>query len=178
MKKKRLTYLSALTLAFLLAEARAGEAPSIPRLGILIPQSLRPESQVIRGMRQGLKELGYQQKKNIFVEVRDAKGDRNALAKEAGQLVAQKTRIILTTGTRGTQAAKEATREIPIIFSHPADPAVLGLVKTLKRPGGNVTGVAAFASQKTEKRLEILKEILPRAGRVLIFYDSNNPYSR
>lgn len=178
MKKKRLTYLSALTLALLLAEAHAGETPSIPRLAILIPESLRPESQVIRGLRQGVKELGYKEKKSILIDIRDAKGDRNALAKEASWLVGQKVQIILTTGTRATEAAKAATREIPIIFSHPADPVALGLVKSLTRPGGNITGIAAFASQKTEKRLEILKEILPRVRRVVIFYDSNNPYSQ
>jgi len=178
MRKTRLIVLSALTLALLLVGAHAGEKPSVPRLGILLPESGRAESQVIRGLKQGVKELGYKERETILIEVRDAKGDRNTLAKEASGLVGQKVQIILTTGTRAAAAAKAATREIPIIFVHPADPTSLGLVQSLKRPGGNITGIAAFAAQKTEKRMELLKEILPQVRRIVIFYDSNNPYSR
>ena len=178
MRKYSPTYLLTLVLILLLPKAYAGEATTLPRLGVLVPESLRPESQVIRGLRQGLKELGYQEKKSYALEIRDAKGDRSALAKEAAQLAGEKVQMILTTGTRATRTAMEATREIPIIFSHPADPVALGLVKNPQRPGGNVTGVAAFAPQKTEKRMEILREVLPRVRRLRIFYDSNNPYSR
>ncbi len=90
----------------------------------------------------------------------------------------QKVRLIFTTGTRATQAAKSATSKIPIVFIHPADPAALGLVKSITAPGENVTGVAALSLQMTERRLEILREIVPKVRRVMIFYDSNNPYSR
>ncbi len=161
-----------------LTATQAQESARIARVGILIPESLRSESQAVKGLREGLKELGYQEGKNLQVEIHDAKGDRGALKQEANELVRQKVRLIFTTGTRATQGAKAATSEIPIVFTHPADPAALGLVKSMTRPGGNVTGVAALSLQMTERRLEILKEIVPKVRRVMIFYDSNNPYSR
>ena len=171
-------FFSALFLLLVPTATRAQESARIASVGILIPESLRSESQAVKGLREGLKELGYQEGKNIQVEIRDAKGDRGALKREAGELVRQKVRLIFTTGTRATQAAKSATSNIPIVFIHPADPAALGLVKSITAPGGNVTGVAALSLQMTERRLEILKEIVPKVRRVMIFYDSNNPYSR
>jgi len=172
-------YFSAIIFLLLaLTDTQAQGTGRIPRVAILIPESLRSESQAIKGFREGLKELGYQEGKNLLVEIRDAKGNRGALKQEANELIRQKVQLIFTTGTRATQAAMAATSEIPIVFNHPADPAALGLVKSLKRPGGNVTGVAAFSSQMTEKRLQLLKEIVPKVRRILIYYDSNNPYSR
>ncbi|HEX2229686.1 MAG TPA: ABC transporter substrate-binding protein, partial [Candidatus Binatia bacterium] len=82
-----------------------------------------------------------------------------------------------TTGTRATQAAMKTTKEIPIVFRHPADPVTLGLVKNVERPGGNVTGVAAFSLEANRKRLEVLKQILPKLRRIHIFYDANNRFS-
>ena len=172
-------YFSAIIFLLLaLTDTQAQGTGRIPRVAILIPESLRSESQAIKGFREGLKELGYQEGKNLLVEIRDAKGNRGALKQEANELIRQKVQLIFTTGTRATQAAMAATSEIPIVFNHPADPVALGLVKSLKRPGGNVTGVAAFSSQMTEKRLQLLKEIVPKVRRILIYYDSNNPYSR
>lgn len=171
-------FLAILLFFFGLKGSQAQEATRIPRLGILIPESLRPESQAIKGLRDGLKELGYKERKNILVEIRNAKGDRAALKPAVDELVGKKFNLIFTTGTRATQVAQAATKEIPIVFSHPADPVALGLVKSMERPGGNVTGVAGLASQMTGKRLEALKEILPTVRRVHIYYDSNNPYSK
>lgn len=171
-------FLAILLFLFGLKGSQAQEATRIPRLGILIPESLRPESQAIKGLRDGLKELGYKERKNILVEIRNAKGDRAALKPAVDELVGKKFNLIFTTGTRATQVAQAATKEIPIVFSHPADPVVLGLVKSMERPGGNVTGVAGLASQMTGKRLEALKEIIPKVRRVHIYYDSNNPYSK
>ena len=163
---------------FGLTVSQAQETTRIPRLGILVPESGRAESQAIKGLRDGLKELGYQEGKNLQIEIRDAKGNRGALKREAGELVRQKVLLIFTTGTRATQAARAATSDIPIVFTHPADPVALGLVKSMARPGANVTGVAALFLQMSDRRMEILKQLAPKAGRVIIFYDSNNPYSR
>jgi putative ABC transport system substrate-binding protein len=178
LREKARTFLVLISVLFGLSTAAAEEPARIPRIGILIPESLRPQSQAIKGLREGLKEIGYTEKKNILLEIRDAKGDRGALKGEASELVRQKVSLIFTTGTRATQAAKGATGEIPILFCHPADPVALGFVKSMEQPGGNMTGVAALASQRTEKRLEILKEIIPKARRVMIFYDFHNSYSR
>ena len=171
-------FFSALFLLLVPTATQAQESARIASVGVLIPESLRSESQAVKGLREGLKELGYQGGKNLQIEIRDAKGDRGALKREAGELVRQKVLLIFTTGTRATQTAKSATSEIPIVFNHPADPVALGLVKSMARPGANVTGVAALSSQMTDRRLEILKEIAPSVRRVMIYYDSNNPYSR
>lgn len=176
---KKIFFFSAMTLFLLgLAGTEAQQVPRVSRIGILIPESLPSETQTIEGLRDGLKELGYQEGKNILVETRNAKGDRGALKPAAVELVSQKVNLIFTTGTRATQAAKAATSEIPIVFRHPADPVALGFVKSMTRPGSNLTGVAALSLQMTEKRLEILKEIVPNVQRVMIFYDSNNRFSR
>ena len=171
-------FFSALFLLLVPTATQAQESARIASVGVLIPESLRSESQAVKGLREGLKELGYQEGKNLQIEIRDAKGNRGALKREASELVRQKVLLIFTTGTRATQAARAATSDIPIVFTHPADPVALGLVKSMARPGANVTGVAALFLQMSDKRMEILKQLAPKAGRVIIFYDSNNPYSR
>ena len=156
---------------------KAGEAPRVVRIGILIPESGSAESQTIKGLKEGLRDLGYIEGQNLVVELRDVKGDRSALKAGASDLVNNKIDVIFTTGTRATRAAEAATKKIPIVFRHPADPVALGFLKNLKRPEGNVTGVAAFASEISQKRLEILQTLVPNLRRVHIFYDENNKYS-
>jgi len=85
--------------------------------------------------------------------------------------------VIFTTGTRATEVAKAATKTIPIVFRHPADPVAVGLLKNMKRPEGNVTGVAAFSSETVDKRLEMLKLVFPQLRRLHVFYDANNKFS-
>jgi ABC-type uncharacterized transport system substrate-binding protein len=168
----------ALLIIFLLTPVAAEAQPRIPRIGILIPELGRPQTQVVKGFVDELKKLGYQERKSIFLETRNAKGDRGALEPAAVDLIARKVDVILTTGTRATQVAKSATREIPIVFIHPADPVSLGLVKSMARSEANITGVAGLALQMTERRLAVLKELIPELRRVHIFYDSNNKFSR
>ena len=171
--------LSAMALYLLGASAiNAGEASRLSRIGILIPESGRSETQSIKGLRDGLKELGYKERENILVEMRDAKGDRAALKPMANELVSKKVDLIFTTGTRSTQAAMAATSEIPIVFRYPGNPQTMGLVKSNTRPGGNVTGVAGFGLEMTGKRLETLQQIVPGVRRVHIFYDLNDKFSR
>lgn len=163
---------------FLLASAAAGAQPGQPTVGLLIPDLGRSQSQTINGLRDELKRLGYQERKNIFLETKNVKGNRGALEPAATELVARKVDVIFATGTRATQVAKSATRDIPIVFIHPADPVSLGLVKSQDRSGGNLTGVAGFSLQTTEKRLAILKEIIPKLQRIDIFYDANDKFAR
>ena len=161
----------------ILAKLYGGVAPRVFRIGILVPESGLGESQTIKGLKDGLKDLGYTEGENLIVELRDAKGDRSALQPAAAELVGKKIDLIFTTGTRATEAAKAATKEIPIVFRHPADPVAIGLVKNIKHPEANVTGVAAFSSDMSQKRLQIFKAIVPNLRRVHIFYDSNSKYS-
>ncbi|MEE8075853.1 MAG: ABC transporter substrate-binding protein [Candidatus Binatia bacterium] len=175
--KRIVTFLLAMTPFLMgLTGAEARQSPRIPRIGILILKS--GPSETVRGLQHGLRELGYREGKNILLLNRSAKGDRQALRPRAIELVSKKVDLIFTTGSGATQAAKAATKEIPIVFRHPLHPVELGLVKSMTRPGGNLTGVAGLSVQIAEKRLGILREILPRVRRVLIFYDSNNPISR
>jgi putative ABC transport system substrate-binding protein len=154
-----------------------GAAPQVFRLGILIPESGLGESQTIKGLKDALREQGYVEGENLLVELRDAKGDRSALQPAAAELVNKKVNAIFTTGTRATEVAKTATKEIPIVFRHPADPVAVGLLKNTKRPEGNVTGVAAFSSEAGQKRLEILKTIVPKLTRVHIFFYASSKFS-
>jgi len=171
--------LSAMLLQLLGASPiNAGEAPRLPRIGILIPESGRSESQTVKGLRDGLKELGYKERENILVEIRDAKGDRGVLKSMADELVSKKFDLIFTTGTRSTQAAMAATSDIPIVFRYPGNPETMGFVKSNSRAGGNATGVAGFGLEMTGKRLETLQRIVPGVRRVHIFYDLNDRFSR
>jgi putative tryptophan/tyrosine transport system substrate-binding protein len=156
---------------------RLQAAQRVYRIGVLIPESGPGEVPTVKGLRDGLRNLGYIEGENLVVELRDVKGDRSALKTAAADLVSKKVDLIFATGSRATEAAKAATKEIPIVFRHPADPVALGLVKDIKRPDGNVTGVAAFSSEMTQKRLEMFKAIIPNLRRVHVFYDSNNKYS-
>ena len=157
--------------------SEAQQPTRIPRIGILIPEAGLHESQTVKGLRDGLKEAGYKEGETIIVEVEDVKGARSQLQGALNELVSKRTDIIFTTGTRATQAAMATTKEIPIVFRHPADPVTLGLVKNISRPGGNVTGVAAFSLEANQKRLEVLKQIIPNLRRIHIFYDANNRFS-
>jgi putative ABC transport system substrate-binding protein len=166
-------------MTFLLAAPLAVAAqPQVPRLGILIPESSRSESQMIKGLREELKQLRFEEKKNIVLEIRNANGDRGALQPAARDLVTQAVDVIVTTGTRATLVAKSATRDIPIVFVHPADPVSLGFVKDLQRPEANLTGVAGFAAQMTAKRLEVSREVIPGLKAIHIFFDANVQFSR
>jgi putative tryptophan/tyrosine transport system substrate-binding protein len=182
MSNQRFKFFSATTIFILglfgLSGAEAQRPPQIPRIGILIPESGRPETQSVKGLRDGLKELGYKERENILVEMRDAKGDRAALKPMANELVSKKVDLIFTTGTRSTGEAMAATNEIPIVFRHPGNPQTMGLVKTNTRPGGNATGVAGFGLEMTGKRLEALQQIVPGVRRLHIFYDLNDESSR
>jgi putative tryptophan/tyrosine transport system substrate-binding protein len=170
----RLSWMVLVLLAPILAHAQ----PRVPRLGIVIPELARPQSQVVKGLADELNKLGYQERKGIVLETRNVKGNRAALQPAALELIGQKVDVIFTTGTRATQVVQSATKDIPIVFVHPADPVSLGLVKSMDGSNGNLTGVAGLAAQMTDKRLAILKEILPELQRVHIFFDSNNKFSR
>lgn len=136
---------SLLTAALLLLAVRVGVAAQAPRpwkIAILIAQAGPSEDQTTRGLRDGLKELGYVERKNVVIEIDDMKGKTGALEAAAVELARKKVDLIFTSGTRATRAVMAATQTIPIVFRHPADPVTMGFVKSLERPGGNVTGVS------------------------------------
>ncbi len=168
-----------LVAAFCFAGVTASAAAqNPPRLGILVQEMERAQSQAIRGLNAGLKQLGYRERSNIFFETRNVKGNRAALQPAAAELLERKVSVIFTTGTSATRAALAATREVPIVFVHPSDPAAAGLIKSAGERQRNITGVAAYAGATREYRLALFKEIVPELKKILVFYDANNSSSR
>src|SRR5215471_16102461 len=155
--------------------AEAQQAKKVPRIGILSsvsPSSTREVGQV-EAFRQGLRELGYIEGKNIVIEYRYAEGVEERLPNLAAELVQLNVDVIFVNGTTGTQAAKRATKTIPIVMTSVTDPLGTGLVASLAHPGGNVTGLSNF-SELGGKQLELLKEAFPRVTRIAIIWDPAN----
>lgn len=121
--------------------------------------------------RQSLRELGYIEGKNVIYETRSAEGNLNRFPALAEELVRLKVDVLLTTSPDETLAAKNATKTIPIVFFAQSDPAASGLVDSLARPGGNITGITTIATELSGKRLEILKETIPKLSRVAVMWN-------
>jgi putative ABC transport system substrate-binding protein len=167
--------ISAFLLAILLAAVPLAEAqqPKVYRVGVLLPGEAWYE--IIDGLRVGLRELGLEEGKQFVLEIRDTKADLKAAEEVARNLEQEKVNLIYTTRTSVTIAAKRATVDIPIVFCAGTDPVVLGLVESFAKPGGRLTGVYEPGTDLTAKRLEILKEIVPKLRRVVTFYDPRSP---
>ena len=175
MKKAVPSILVAVVLLALGVIAEARQTGKVPRIGYLSPTSPSVSPTRIEAFRQGLRELGYVEGKNIVIEYRYAEGKFDRLAALAAELVRLKVDLIVTTGPTVTRAAKEATTTVPIVMATDTDPVGNGFVASLARPGGNITGLSALAPELSGKQLELLKEILPRLSRVAVFGTSNNP---
>ena len=152
------------------AVAQAQQPARIPRIGILIPASASFFSARVEAFRQRLRELGYVEGKNIVIEYRYAEGKLERLPDLAAELVRLKVDVIVTAGP-AILAAKKASATIPIVFAAAADPVGTGLVSSLARPGGNITGLSLMAPDLDGKRLELLKEAFPKVARVAFLWD-------
>src|SRR5262245_8470796 len=128
----------------------------------------------MEALRAGLRDMGYVEGTNLIIESRWADGNYERLPALARDLVGLKVDLILTSGTPGTRAAKGATATIPIIMVTSGDPVAVGLVASLARPGGNITGLSNFASELSAKRMELIKEAFPATQRVGVLYNPDN----
>ena len=157
--------------------AEAQQPTKVPRIGYLTNTSLSGNATRTEAFRLGLVELGYMEGKNIVIEWRylEAKPDR--LLSLAAELVRLKVDIIVTAGPLATRAAKEGTSTIPVVMAQDPDPVGNGFVASLARPGGNITGLSRLAPELSRKRLELLKEIIPKLSRVAVFGTSTQPGS-
>jgi len=160
-----------LTLSF----AEAQETAKIPRIGYLSPFDAARESARAEAIRQRLRELGYIEGKNIAIEYRYAEGKDNRFSELAVELVRLKVDVILVAGDVAVQAAKKATKTIPIVMiGSGSDPVEAGYVESLSRPGANVTGITNLYRELGGKRLELFKEAIPKLARVAVLYNPAN----
>ncbi|HKF10533.1 MAG TPA: ABC transporter substrate-binding protein [Xanthobacteraceae bacterium] len=155
--------------------ARAQQQPRAPTIGFLHSASADGSADRVRPFRQGLKEAGLIEGENVTVEYRWAAQEVERLPALANELVRHGVVAIAAMRPAATFAAKAATAAIPIVFVVPEDPVRLGLVTTLARPGGNLTGVNFFPAEVSAKRLALLRELVPQALRIAVLIDSNNP---
>jgi putative ABC transport system substrate-binding protein len=159
----------------LCASSEAQQTKKIPRIGYLAATKTGAIAARTEAFRKGLRELGYAEGKNIVVDYRYADGNPDRERELAAELVRQNMDVIVTTGPTVTRTVKEATATIPVVFAQDGDPVASGFVASLQRPGGNLTGLSTLSPELSGKRLELLKEVLPKLSRVGVIGDSNEP---
>jgi putative tryptophan/tyrosine transport system substrate-binding protein len=157
--------------------AGAQQAAKVPTVGVLVIGNIDP-AEFWRLFRQGLRDLGYVEGQTIRFEFRSAEGQVDRLPELATELVRLKVDIIVTWFTPTAQAAKQATREIPIVMADAGDPVGTGLIESLSRPSGNVTGIAAITAELAGKCIELIREMLPSARRVAALINVPDPFSK
>ena len=156
--------------------AEAQPAAKVYRVGVVLQGG--PYYAVVDGLRAGLKELGFEEGKQYILHIRDVKGDLKAVAETARNLEQEKVDLIFAITTSVTIATQRATTTVPIVFHAGRDAVEAGLVKSLAKPGGRLTGVQTRATDLVAKRLEIFKDMVPKLRRVIAFYNPDNPVSR
>ena len=164
--------------SFVGCAAKAQQLAKISRIIYLSGSPLSANAARYEAFRQGLRELGYMEGKNIVIEYRYAEGKPDRLSDLAAELVRLKVDIIVSAGPQATRAAKEATNTIPIVMAQEGDPVGTGFVASLAQPGGNITGLSTLAPEISGKRLELLKEIVPKLSRVAVFGTSTRTGQR
>jgi putative ABC transport system substrate-binding protein len=175
MRRKIILWLLLGLLPATVSLANAQQPKKVPRIGFLAA-GIAKSSDREQAFRQGLRELGYIEGQNIVIESRGAEGKRDRIPELVAELVRPDPDVIVTAGW-GARAAVQLTKTIPIVALGTGDIVAGGLVESLARPGGNVTGLSAFAPELTGKRLELLKETFPRISRVAYLFDVADPSS-
>jgi len=154
--------------------AEAQQARKVPRVGVLAGQSAEISPPILT-LREGLRELGYVEGQNIAIEWRWAQGKDERYPDLAAELVNLKVDVIVAPTTAGAQAAQRATKTIPIVMGFVSDPVALGLVASLARPGGNITGLGIPTPEIAGKRLQLLREVAPTVARIAVLSDPSQP---
>jgi putative ABC transport system substrate-binding protein len=156
--------------------ANAQQRGSVPRIGVLLPGSPEPEyERRLDAFRQGLRELGYIDTQNILLEYRWAYARYEHMADLVAELLRLQVDVLVIDSTRAGLAAKRATSTLPIVLAVAADPVGNGLVESLARPGGNITGLSTMYPELSAKRLQLLKDMVPTAARVAVLFNPDTP---
>src|SRR5258705_7000279 len=154
--------------------AAHGQQPAMPVVGLLTPGSPAQVDSIVAVL-QGLREAGFVERQNVAIEFRFAEGRFDRLPELAADLVRRQVNVIIALGGVASVAAKAATTTIPVVFYMGEDPVSLGLVPSLNRPSGNLTGVATLSSAVMAKRLELLRELVPKATVFAVLINPGNP---
>jgi putative ABC transport system substrate-binding protein len=167
---------SVVAVLFFVAPLAAGAQPAgkVHRIGFLGNSTAALESHLVGPFREGLRELGYLEGQNIVIEYRWAEGKYQRFPTLIAELLAQRVEVIVTAGTPASLAVKKATTSVPLVVVGVGDPVASGLVASLKRPGGNITGVTSIADETEGKRLELLREVLPTLSRIAVLSNPEN----
>ena len=150
----------------LCVSAQAQQPTKVPRIGYCRTGDPNNPGPLVEAFRQGLRDLGYVEGKNILVEYRYLEGNRDRIPGLVAELVQLKVDVLVATSPPAIRAAKQATKTIPIVMVTTQDPVATGIVDSLARPGGNITGLTRLTRDLSGKRLELLKEVVPRISRV------------
>ena len=153
---------------------RAQHSPKVPKVGFLGNSTAVLEANLVGPFRNGLRELGYEEGRNILIEYRWADGDYQRLPDLIDNLLAANVDLIVTAGTPAALAVKKATTSVPLVMVAVGDPVGSGIVPSLSRPGGNITGLSSIAPDLEGKRLELLREVAPKVSRVALFWNPTN----
>jgi putative tryptophan/tyrosine transport system substrate-binding protein len=155
--------------------ANSQPAKNVPRIGVLHPGTPASAPQSVEAFRQGLREQGYEEGKNIFVERRFTESKAERVAEVAAEFVRLKVDVIVTSLDVATAAVKRQTQTIPIVMAISIDPVATGFVSSLAHPGGNVTGLSTMSPELAAKKLELLREVVPGLSRVAFMWNTNVP---
>jgi len=180
-KRKHMAMISRLVVCTLLAASSLGAsaqpARKVPRIGYLAAVSATADAPRLAAFRQGLRELGYVEGQTVLIEYRHESADLQRLPEHAAELVRMNIDLLVAVTSNAAVAAKKTTSTVPIVFMGVTDPIATGLAESLARPGGNITGITNVAAVLAGKRLELLKEVLPKLTRVAVVWDPKAPGS-
>src|SRR5713226_5626766 len=156
--------------------AEAQQAGKVYRIGFLGNSTAALEANLVGPFREGLRDLGYVEGRNILIEYRWAEGKYERFPALIAELIALKVDLIVTAGTPAALAVKKTTPSIPLVMAAVGDPIGVGLVASLARPGGNVTGLSAIAPELEGKRLELLREVVPKLSHIAVLWNPDNSF--
>ena len=175
---RRIGFVLAVSLALTQIVAEAQQAGKVYRIGVLETRSAALNAANLDAFRVGLQELGYKEGQNFEIVYRSSEGRNERFPNLVSELIRLKVDLILTRGTPAALAAKSAARTVPVVMASSGDPVATGLVASLARPGGNVTGLSNYNVEIYAKRIELLRELLPRLTRVASLFNIGNPINR